>query len=148
MVERGAGMSVDSTLQVDKRIHPTSFSNHRSLIIFTGKRKLTFPNPLFVPDKGAWPEPLFVPDKGAWPEPPPGQSLQKLFSEFARACGLGGLGPGRPGDFLGARKWAAPFALLGKRSPTWPASATRRPWPISRRTNRRRSPSCGPTWRR
>jgi hypothetical protein len=56
MVERGAGMSIDSTLHVDKRIHTASFSYHRSLKIFTGKGKLTFPNSLFVPDRGAWPE--------------------------------------------------------------------------------------------
>jgi len=34
-------MSVDSTLQVNKRIHPASFLNQGSLRIFTGKRKLT-----------------------------------------------------------------------------------------------------------
>ncbi len=34
-------MSVDSTLYVNKRILPASFSNQGSLKIFTGKRKLT-----------------------------------------------------------------------------------------------------------
>ncbi len=55
MVERGAGMSVDSTLQVNNRIYAASFSIHRSLIIFTWKRKSKFPNHLFIPDKSAWP---------------------------------------------------------------------------------------------
>src|SRR5271166_445066 len=35
----------------------SSFLNHRPLIIFTGKRKLKFPSPLFIPDKSAWPKP-------------------------------------------------------------------------------------------
>jgi hypothetical protein len=36
----------------------------------------------------------------------------------------------------------------GNRIATWPASATRRRWPSCRRSNRKHSPSCGPTWRR
>jgi hypothetical protein len=40
---------------------------------------------------------------------------------------------------------ATPTFHHPSRTPTWPASATRRPWPNSRRTNRRRVPSCGPT---
>jgi hypothetical protein len=48
-------MSVVSTLEVNKRIHSASFSNQGWLRIFTGKLKLAFPDPLFIPDKGAWP---------------------------------------------------------------------------------------------
>ncbi len=32
-----------------------------------GKRKLTFPDPLFIPDKGAWPElPFYPAPRGGW----------------------------------------------------------------------------------
>ena len=56
MVERGTGMSVDSSLHVNKRIHPALFLKQGSLRIFTGKRKLAFPGRLFIPDKGDWPD--------------------------------------------------------------------------------------------
>ncbi len=52
---------------------------------------------------------------------------------------------GKPADRAEVQQDAV---ATGSRTPTWPASATRRPWPSSRRTNRRRAPNSGPTWRR
>jgi hypothetical protein len=56
MVERGAGISVDSTLYVNKRIPQACFLNQRVVESSHREAQIDMLDPLFIPDESAWPK--------------------------------------------------------------------------------------------